>query len=100
MATSPTSIRLSPAEKKRIAVLARKRGLSPAAYIKRAALAGPAPSGISRLTRLEKVTAAVLTAVEDELDYRVAVTRWENHVKHKTKLYTGEEVWRELGLQT
>jgi predicted transcriptional regulator len=98
MATSPTSIRLTPAEKKRIAALARKRGLSPAAYIKRAALAGPAPSDISRLSLLEKTTAALLEAVEDELDARVADARWENHLKNKTRLYTSEEVKRELGL--
>jgi hypothetical protein len=98
MATSPTSIRLTPAEKKRIAALARKRGLSPAAYIKRAALAGPAPSDVSRLSRLEKAVAAVLEAVEDELDARVGDARWENHVRNKTRLLTGEEVWRELGV--
>lgn len=98
MATSPTSIRLTAAEKKRIAALARKRGLTPAAYIKRAALAGPAPSDITRLSRLEKATAAILEAVEDELDARVADARWENHLKHKTRLYTSEELKRELGL--
>jgi predicted transcriptional regulator len=98
MATSPTSIRLSPAEKKRIAALARKRGLSPAAYIKRAALAGPAPSDISRLARLEKATAVILAAVEDELDYRVAVAAWDRHVKSGAKLLKPEEVWRELGV--
>ena len=96
--TSPTSIRLSPAEKKRIAALARKKGLSPAAYIKRAALAGPPASDISRLARLEKATAAILEAVEDELDYRVAVAAWDNHVKNKTRTYSSEEVKRELGL--
>ncbi len=100
MATAihPTSIRLSPAEKKRITSLARKRGLSPAAYIKRAALAGPAPSDISRLARLEKATAAILEAVEDELDYRVAVASWDRHVKSGAKLLRPEEVWRELGV--
>lgn len=97
-ATHPTSIRLTPAEKRHIAAAARKRGLSPAAYIKRAALAGPASSDIAKLSRLEKLTFAVLEAVEDELDYRVAVSRWDNHVKNKTRLYTGEEVKRELGL--
>lgn len=98
MATSPTSIRLTDVEKKRIAALARKRGLSPAAYIKRAALAGPAPSDISRLARLEKVTASLLEAVEDELDARVADARWESHLAHGTRLYTSEEVKRDLGL--
>lgn len=97
-ATIPTSIRLTPAEKRRIAAAARKRGLSPAAYIKRAALAGPASSDIAKLSRLEKLAVAVLEAVEDELDYRVAVSRWENHVKNKTRLLTGEEAWRELGV--
>lgn len=98
MATLTKSIRLTPAEKKQIDALARKKGLSPATYIKRAALAGSPASDISRLSRLEKATAAVLAAVEDELDYRVAVARWENHLKHKTRLLTGEEVWRGLGV--
>ncbi len=96
--THPTSIRLSPAEKKRIAALARQRGLSPAAYIKRAALAGPAPSDISRLARLEKATASILEAVEDELDARVADAAWERHIKSGSKLLKPEEVWRELGV--
>jgi len=97
-ATIPTSIRLSPAEKKRIAAAARKRGLSPAAYIKRAALAGPAPSDISRLSRLEKIAASILEAVEDELDARVGDARWESHLKNQTRLYTREEALSELGL--
>jgi hypothetical protein len=96
--TSPTSIRLTAAEKKRIAALARKRGLSPAAYIKRAALAGPPASDISRLARLEKATTAVLEAVEDELDVRVADAAWERHLKSGSKLLKPEEVWRELGV--
>ena len=43
-ATVPTSIRLTPTEKRKIAAAARKRGLSPAAYIKRAALDGTVPA--------------------------------------------------------
>ncbi|MEI6107840.1 MAG: hypothetical protein WCR49_12615 [Opitutae bacterium] len=98
--SNPTSIRLSPAEKRRIATLARRRGLTPAAYIKRAALAGPVPSEDVKLARLENLAASLLEAVEDERDYRLAAFRWESHVKEKTKLYTGEEVRRELGLST
>lgn len=98
MATTPTSIRLTPAEKKRIAALARKRGLSPAAYIKRAALAGSPPSDISRLSRLEKATAAILAAVEDELDARVGDAAWERHLKSGARSLKPEEVWRELGV--
>ena len=97
-ATTPTSIRLNPAEKRRIAALARKRGLTLSAYIKRAALAGSPQSDDAKLARLERVAASLLEAVEDELDYRTAVAAWNHHVKNKTRLYTGEEVWRELGL--
>ena len=97
-ATHPTSIRLNPAEKRRIAALARKRGLSPAAYIKRAALAGPVQSEIARLSRLEKLTASVLEAIEDELDARVGDAAWERHLASGAKLLKPEEVWRELGV--
>jgi predicted DNA-binding protein len=38
--TKPTSIRLTDVEKRRIGAAAKKRGMSPAAYIKRAALEG------------------------------------------------------------
>lgn len=98
MATLTKSIRLTPAEQKRINALARQRGLSPATYIKRAALAGPPPSDGSRLAKLERVTAAVLEAIEDEIDYRVASVRWESHKKNQTRLLTGGEARRELGL--
>jgi len=69
-ATTPTSIRLTPAEQRCIAALARKRGLSPAAYIKRAALAGPAPADISRLSRLEK---SILIVIVVEVGHRSTV---------------------------
>ncbi len=88
--SSPTSIRLSPAEKKRIASLARKRGLSPAAYIKKAALEDRDRSDISRLARLEKATAAVLEAVEDELDARIGDARWEKYLAGKSRLLSRE----------
>lgn len=89
--TSPVSIRLSAVEKKRIATLARKRGLSPAAYIKMAALEGPDRSDISRL---EKATTAVLEAVEDELDARIGDARWEKYLSGKSRLLSREEYLR------
>jgi hypothetical protein len=92
--TSPISIRLNAAEKKRIATLARKRGLSPAAYIKKAALEGPNRSDISRLARLEKATTAVLEAVEDELDARIGHARWEKYLSGKSRLLSREEFLR------
>ena len=92
--TSATSIRLSAAEKKRIAILAHKLGLSPTAYIKKAALEGPDRSDISRLSRLEKATAAVLDAVEDELDARIGEARWEKYLAGKSRLLSREEFLR------
>lgn len=99
-ATVPTSIRLTPAEKRKIAAAARKRGLSPAAYIKRAALdsAAPAVSNDAKLERLVVLVHQVREAVEDELDYRAAVAAWDRHVKSGEKLLKPEDVWRELGV--
>lgn len=100
-ASAPTSIRLTAKEKKLIATAARKRGLSPTAYIKRTALEGaaaPAPPAEDRLARLEKLAATLREAVEDEIDAREAETAWAKHTAGKTRLYTGEEVRRELGL--
>ena len=97
---SPTSLRLAPAEKLAIAAAARRRGLTPTAYIKRVALdAASAAPDDTKLVQLYALVAKVLEVVEDELDYRAAATAWEQHVKSGAKLLTGEEVWRELGIQ-
>jgi hypothetical protein len=98
MATKPTSIRLTGAEKRRIGAAARKRGMSSAAFIKRAALEGVGQSDDAKLLRLESLAAGLLAAVEDERDYRTASSRWESHRKGGTRLYTPEEAKRELGL--
>ncbi|MBM3852474.1 MAG: hypothetical protein FJ399_04890 [Verrucomicrobia bacterium] len=95
-ATVPTSIRLSPAEKRRIAAAARKRGLSPAAYIKRAALAGTTQTDQARLDRLERLAAAVLDSIEDERDARLGDSAWEKHLAGKSRLLTREEFLRGL----
>lgn len=95
-ATLPTSIRLSPAEKRRIAALARKRGLSHSAYIKRAALETRPASPDVKLARLERVAAALLEAVEDERDARTADARWEKHLAGKSRLLSREEFLRGL----
>ena len=99
-ATIPTSIRLTPAEKRKIAAAARKRGLSPAAYIKRAALDGtvPAVANDAKLERLATLVHRVCEAVDDEIDYRTAVAAWDRHVKSGEKLLSGEEARRALGL--
>ena len=97
--TKPTSIRLTDAEKRWIGAAARKRGMSPAAYIKRAALEGVGQSDDAKLLRLESLAAGLLAAVEDERDYRTASSRWESHEKNGTRLYTPVEAKRELGLQ-
>jgi hypothetical protein len=95
---APTSIRLSPADKRRIAAAARKHGLSVAAFIKRAALGAGAQPPDTALARLEQMAQTLLEAIEDERDYRLASGSWEKHLRNKTRLYTGEEIKRELGL--
>lgn len=94
----PTSIRLSPADKRRIAAAARKHGLSVAAFIKRAALGAGTKQPEAGLARLEQLAKTLLEAIEDERDYRLADESWQKHLRNNSKLYTGEEVWRELGL--
>jgi hypothetical protein len=97
-ATAPTSIRLNAAEKKRIAAAARKRGLTPTAYIKRTALEGASAPAEDRLVRLEKLAATLREAVEDEIDAREAEAAWAKHAANKTRLYTADDARRELGL--
>jgi hypothetical protein len=94
----PTSIRLSPADKRLIAAAARKHGLTVAAFIKRAALGAGTQAPDAGLARLEKMAQTLLEAIEDERDYRMAVESWDNHRRNKTRLYTGEELKGELGL--
>ena len=74
--------------------------LSPAAYIKRAALDGtvPAATNDAKLERLATLVHRVCEAVDDEIDYRTAVAAWDRHVKSGEKLLKPEDVWRELGV--
>ncbi len=94
MASVPTSIRLTPAEKRKINAAARKRGLSPAAYIKKAALSGTGPADDTRLARLEKIAAQLFEAVEDERDARIGDARWEKHLAGQSRLLSREEFTR------
>jgi predicted DNA-binding protein len=97
MATSlsPTSIRLAPAEKRRIAAAARKQGVSPAKFIKQAALDRAAdPSGGA----VTQISLALRELIEDEVDAALALDRIARQKAGEGKLYTGAEAWRELGL--
>ena len=98
-ATLSTSLRIPSAAKRRIAAAARRRGVSTQRFILDAALreAAAAPDAV-KLARLAATVEQVREAVEDELDYRIADARWQHHLKHKTRLLTGQEVWREPGL--
>ncbi len=99
-ATLTTTIRLTPAAKRRVAAAARRQGVSTHKFILDAALERAAPAAPSevRLARLEAMVSRLQEYIEDEQDYQLADARWRHHVKHKTKLLTGEEVWRGLGL--
>ena len=98
-ATITTSLRLAPAAKRRLAAAAKRHGVSTHKFILDSALArATARPDDDKLARLSVLVEQIREAVEDELDYRSAAVRWQHHLNHKTKLYTGEEVWRELGL--
>jgi hypothetical protein len=97
MASMTTSIRLTVAEKRRIAAAARKHGLSPTAFIKHAALAQSTNPEV-KLEELGRKVAGMQEQIEDELDYRKATAAWERHVKSGKALLKPEEVWRELGV--
>ena len=101
-ATRTTTIRLAPAAKRRIVTAARRVGESPAKFIATAAIAraaaAPDDTPGERLALLERRAAALREAVEDEIDARVGDAAWERHLATGSRLLTGEEVWRELGL--
>jgi uncharacterized protein (DUF1778 family) len=97
MASMPTSIRLTVAERRRIAAAARKRGLSPTAFIKHAALAQAAGPDI-RLEELGRTVAEIQEKIDDELDYRNATAAWERHLRSGKPALKPKEVWRDLGV--
>ena len=97
MGSAPTSIRLTAAERRRIAAAARRRGLSPTAFIKHAALAQSTSPDV-KLEELERQVAVMQARIEDELDYRRATEAWDRHVKSGRPSFKPEEVWRELGV--
>jgi len=100
-ATLTTTIRLTPADKRRIVAAARRAGESPSKFISTAALAratAGTDTPAERLGRLERRAAALQEAVEDEIDVRIGDAVWERHLATGSRLLTGEEVWRELGL--
>ena len=100
-ATLTTTIRLAPAAKRRIVAAARRAGESPSQFISTAALARATASPDTpdaRLILLERRAAALREAVEEEIDARVGDAAWERHLATGSRLRTGEEVWRELGL--
>jgi hypothetical protein len=97
--TATTTIRLTPADKRRIAAAAKRQGVSTHKFIVDAVLARTvvAPDD-DKLTRLAAMVEEVREAVESELDYRITDSAWQRHLKLKSRLYTPEEARRELGL--
>ena len=97
MASMPTSIRLSPSEKRQIAAAARKRGLTPTAFIKNAALA-QSSSPEADFEKLRREVDGIQQKLENEMDYQQAAAAWERHINSGKPARRPEEVWRELGV--
>jgi len=92
---APTSIRLAASEKRRIAAAARKQGITPAKFIKQAALErASSPDGMA----LAQLTASLKELIQDEVDAAVAQDRIARRKSGEGRLFTGEEARRELGL--
>lgn len=92
---APTSIRLAASEKRRIAAAARKQGLTPAKFIKQAALErAAAPDGMA----LAHLTATLKELIREEVDAAIALDRIARRKSGEGRLYTGKEARRELGL--
>ena len=91
----PTSIRLAATEKRRIAAAARKQGVTPAKFIKDAALARATDTPD---VHMGQVMVAVRELIADEVDAAIALDRIERQKSGKGRLYTGAEAWREWGL--
>jgi uncharacterized protein (DUF1778 family) len=98
-ATRTTTIRLTPAAKRRLAAAARRRGVSTHKFILDAALdrANAVPDA-DRLDRLAAIVEQVREAVEDELDARIGDAAWERHLASGAKRLNPEEAWRDLGI--
>jgi len=97
MASATTSIRLTATEKRAIAAAARKRGLSPTAFIKLTALQNTTTPD-ARLEALRQAIDQLKELVDDELDYRQAAAAWERHLQSGKPLLKSEEAWRALGV--
>jgi uncharacterized protein (DUF1778 family) len=94
-ALASTSIRLAAPEKRRIAAAARKQGLTPAKFIKQAALerAATPEDAISTHSAV-----SLKRLIRDEVDVAVAQDRVARRKLGRGRLFTGVEARRELGL--
>lgn len=92
---TPTSIRLAATEKRRITAAARKAGITPAVFIKQAALARAAdPEG----TALKGLVTSLKELIQEEVDAAIALDRINRRKSGEGGLFTGAEARRELGL--
>jgi len=87
----------TPSEKRRIAAAARKRGLTPTAFIKNAALA-LSSSPEAYFERLRREVDGIQQKLENEMDYQQPAAAWERHINSGKPARRPEEVWRELGI--
>lgn len=92
---APTSIRLAGPEKRRIAVAARKQGMTPAKFIKQAALERAASADGMALAGL---AASLKELIQDEVDAAIARDRIARRKSGEGRLFSGKEARRELGL--
>jgi hypothetical protein len=78
-----------------VAAAASKQGITPAKFIKQAALERAAnPDGMA----LAQLTASLKELIADEVDAAIALDRIARRNNGEGQLFTGKEARRELGL--
>lgn len=104
-APTPTSLRIAPADRRRIAAAARRRGLSTQKFIIDAALRETSQTRTADEQLAQELAAvtrrhlARIEAAEDAEDSRLGDTAWEKYKSGKSRLLTREEFLRGVDLQ-
>ena len=94
------SFHAPPALYKKFALAAKQRRVKPSQFARVAVEEKlSAESTPNAFPGVQRITMRLQELLEDEMDVRIAEQRLARRARGESKTYTGEEVWRELGLQ-
>jgi len=94
------SFHAPPALYRKFSAAARRRRVNPSQFARAAVEEKLSTEGTPRsFPGVQRIASRLQELLEDEMDIRVAEQRLARRARGESKTYTGEEVWRELGLQ-